>query len=213
MADGEEEMKVSVGEPLPRVVFGGAPSLQEATEATSNLKHALKNVSEDRNLSFGIAIDEGDNENVLVYLSGSANKDGGSCVSGSSSSPYSKACVVSETVVTKFAPKHAMQAFRFLNESPAAHVFFSSSSFPDSDYKIDESIVDADSFSQSSRRISSSKSEAEESKFGNSFIDFLQNVTRTVTQTMVDIMNSLSDFFNNLFRGNKVFFNADGSAN
>ncbi|PHT94912.1 hypothetical protein T459_02794 [Capsicum annuum] len=159
MADGEEEMKVSVGEPLPRVVFGGAPSLQEATEATSNLKHALKKYR-------------------FPYVD------------------------IFRGDISELSPILICNIVRF-----------SSSSFPDSDYKIDESIVDADSFSQSSRRISSSKSEAEESKFGNSFIDFLQNVTRTVTQTMVDIMNSLSDFFNNLFRGNKVFFNADGSAN
>ncbi|PHU12104.1 hypothetical protein BC332_19034 [Capsicum chinense] len=194
MAGGEEEMMVSIGEPLSRVVFGGAPSLQEATEATSDLKHTLEK----------------------VYLSGSANKDGGSYVSGSSSSPYSKACVFSETVVTKSAPKHATQAFRFLNETPAAQCLGVTSvpgvSFPDLDHKIDKSIVDADSFSQSSRRSTSSKSEAEKSKFGKSFTNFLQNVTRTVTQIVVDMMNNLSDFFNNLFGGNKVFFNADGSA-
>ncbi|KAM3266496.1 hypothetical protein P3L10_003490 [Capsicum annuum] len=102
MDGGEEKMMVNVGEPLPRVVSGGAPCLQKATEATSDLKHALEK----------------------VYLSRSANEDGGSCVSSSSSSPYSKACVVSETVVAKSAPKHATQAFMFLNETPAAHVFF-----------------------------------------------------------------------------------------
>lgn len=42
MAGGEEDMMVKSGEPLPRVVFGGAPSLQEATEATSDLKDALE---------------------------------------------------------------------------------------------------------------------------------------------------------------------------
>ncbi|KAM3204914.1 hypothetical protein P3L10_028324 [Capsicum annuum] len=101
-------------------------------------------------------------------------------------------------------------------QNPALQEFLNSqktsASFPDSDYKIDESVADADSFSQSSQRSASSKSEAEESKFGNSFTDFLQNVTRTVTKIVVDIINSLSDFFNNLFGGNKVFFNADGSA-
>ncbi|KAM3203003.1 hypothetical protein P3L10_030629 [Capsicum annuum] len=86
MVGGEEEMMVSVGEPLPRVVFGGAPSLQQATEATADLKHALEK----------------------VYLSRSANQDGASCISGSSSSPFSKACVVSDTVVSKSATKHAM---------------------------------------------------------------------------------------------------------
>lgn len=45
MAGGEEEMMVNHGEPLPRVVFGGAPSLQEATEAATDLKEALEKYS------------------------------------------------------------------------------------------------------------------------------------------------------------------------
>lgn len=37
----EEEVTVGAGEPLSRVVFGGVPSLQEAKEATAELKDAL----------------------------------------------------------------------------------------------------------------------------------------------------------------------------
>lgn len=217
MAGGEENMIAKSGEPLPRVVFGGAPSLQEATEATSDLKDALEK----------------------VYLSQPAIDYGGSCISGSSLLPFSKACVVSETVVTSSAPKHAIQAFRFLSETPAAQNVVASiacdpnvwtavlqnpalqeflesqktsASFPDSDQKMDESVADTDSFSQSSPRSAFSKSEAEESKSKNSFTGFLQNVKRTVTQTVIDMMSSLSDYFNNLFGGNKVFVEADGSA-
>ncbi|KAM3324365.1 hypothetical protein P3S67_005516 [Capsicum chacoense] len=97
-------------------------------------------------------------------------------------------------------------------QAPYYNTILAGASFPDSDHKINESVADADSFSQSSRRSVSSKYEAEESRFGNIFIDVLQNVTQTVTQTGVYMMNNLSDFFNNLFGGNKVFFNADGSA-
>lgn len=85
-------------------------------------------------------------------------------------------------------------------------------SFPDLDQKMDESVADTDSFSQSSPRNAFSKYEAEESKSKNSFTGFLQNVTHTVTQTVINMMSSLSDYFNNLFGGTKVFIEADGSA-
>ena len=38
---GEGELVMSAGEPLPRVVFGAAPSFKEAKEATEDLKDAL----------------------------------------------------------------------------------------------------------------------------------------------------------------------------
>lgn len=37
-AGGEEEM---IGDPMPRLVFGGVPTIEEAREATSQLKDAL----------------------------------------------------------------------------------------------------------------------------------------------------------------------------
>ncbi|KAL2247569.1 UNVERIFIED_CONTAM: hypothetical protein Sindi_2609200 [Sesamum indicum] len=40
-AGGEEEAVVGVADPMPRVVFGGVPTLQEAREATSELTAAL----------------------------------------------------------------------------------------------------------------------------------------------------------------------------
>lgn len=40
-AGGEEDLVVESAEPVARVVFGGAPSLQEAKDATSALKEAL----------------------------------------------------------------------------------------------------------------------------------------------------------------------------
>ncbi|CAN4104099.1 unnamed protein product [Withania somnifera] len=217
MAGSEEEMMVNLGEPLPRVVFGGAPTLREATEATSDLKDALEK----------------------VYLSGPSNEYGGSCTTRSSLLPISKARVVSETVVTKSVPKHAMQAFRFLNETPAAQSVVASiacdpnvwnavlqnpalqeflesqktgASSAGSNQQTDESVADTDPLYRSSPRSAFPESREEESKSGNAFTDFLQNVKQTVTGTVVDMMNSLSDFFNNLFGGNKIVFDADGSA-
>lgn len=38
---GEGELVMSAGEPMPRVVFGAAPSFKEAKEATEDLKDAL----------------------------------------------------------------------------------------------------------------------------------------------------------------------------
>lgn len=40
-ADGEEALVMEAGEPMPRLVFGGVPSFEEAKEATTELKDAL----------------------------------------------------------------------------------------------------------------------------------------------------------------------------
>ncbi|XP_022880145.1 uncharacterized protein LOC111397438 isoform X2 [Olea europaea var. sylvestris] len=39
-SQSKEELRVTAGEPLPRVIFVGLPTLQEAREATSELSHA-----------------------------------------------------------------------------------------------------------------------------------------------------------------------------
>ncbi|KAG5546356.1 hypothetical protein RHGRI_018513 [Rhododendron griersonianum] len=40
-ADGEQEVIGRTGEPIPRLVFGGVPTIEEAREATGQLKDAL----------------------------------------------------------------------------------------------------------------------------------------------------------------------------
>lgn len=47
-AEGKEELSMASGEPKPRVVFGGAPSFQEAKEATAELKDALEKYNFDK---------------------------------------------------------------------------------------------------------------------------------------------------------------------
>lgn len=83
-------------------------------------------------------------------------------------------------------------------------------SSPDSDQIINESDADTDTDSvyQSSSESTFSKFEPGESKSGNSFTAFFHNIK----QTVVDMMSSLSDYFNNLFGGDKFFMDADGSA-
>ncbi|PHT68062.1 hypothetical protein T459_27549 [Capsicum annuum] len=189
MVGGEEEMMVSVGEPLPRVVFGGAPSLQQATEATADLKHALEKYR-----FLDVDICRGDiSELSLILIC--------NIVRFLKKQQHFNSVVASITCDPN--------VWNAVMQNPALQEFLdsqkTSASFPDSDHKIDEFVTEADSFSQSSRMIAFSKSEEEESKFGNSFIDFLQNVTQIITQTVVDMMNNLSYFFNNLLRGYKVF--------
>lgn len=81
----------------PRMVFGPVPTLEEAKEATSELKDALEK----------------------VYLS--SPKSSGS-VGSSSSVQETKSCVTYESSV----PKGAMQAFMFLKESPVAQTVVAS---------------------------------------------------------------------------------------
>ena len=49
-ADGEKGLIIEAGEPMPRLVFGGMPSFQEAKEAAVLLKDALDTYNFDQNL-------------------------------------------------------------------------------------------------------------------------------------------------------------------
>lgn len=49
-----EELSMASGEPKPRVVFGGAPSFQEAKEATTELKDAVEKYNFDKKFWFSI---------------------------------------------------------------------------------------------------------------------------------------------------------------
>ncbi|KAI3526787.1 hypothetical protein L1887_06050 [Cichorium endivia] len=81
-------------EPMPRLVFGGAPTIQEAKQATYDLNDALEKTYLSSNATNG---------QLLSALSDSEDAD-------------TKTCLVSESSVSK----HAIQALKLLNESPAA---------------------------------------------------------------------------------------------
>uniref|UniRef100_A0A5B6YW31 Uncharacterized protein n=1 Tax=Davidia involucrata TaxID=16924 RepID=A0A5B6YW31_DAVIN len=223
-AGGEEDLFMESREQMPRLVFGGAPTLQEAKEATSELKDALEK----------------------VYLSSpKSTGGGGSLIAGQESglsllpnSEYleTKACVASETTGSHAVPKNALQAFRFLNESPAAQTVVASiasdpnvwhavlqnealveflqlhktsASFSDMDPIVNESAADA-KFQDLQSPLSFHDSRPSQD-FGDGFMGFLQKIKLAV----VDMMSSLSDYFQNLFGGpatEKISADADGSA-
>ncbi|KAB2049159.1 hypothetical protein ES319_A13G158200v1 [Gossypium barbadense] len=95
----EEEVPTAIsggGEPMPRVLFGGAPTLEEAKEVASDLKDALDK----------------------AYLSSLNSTDDTRSSRSSLLSEETKDCVAYDAKAT-LLPKPAVQAFKLLNESPA----------------------------------------------------------------------------------------------
>ncbi|MBA0687518.1 hypothetical protein Goari_015048 [Gossypium aridum] len=88
-------------EPIARVLFSGVPSLEEAEEATNDLKDALDKVY----LS-------SPQYSEMIQVTG---------VSSLSNTEESKDCVAYNIEATS-VPKPAIQAFKLLNESPAVQV-------------------------------------------------------------------------------------------
>ncbi|CAI9088629.1 OLC1v1023017C1 [Oldenlandia corymbosa var. corymbosa] len=94
LAGGDEELSGLTQEGFSRLVFGAAPSLDEAQEATSELKDVLDK----------------------AYLSSPVSPRSWHSQSEVSDT---KPLRSSEKVLAASSPKHAMEAFKFLNESPA----------------------------------------------------------------------------------------------
>ncbi|CAL5405717.1 unnamed protein product [Camellia sinensis] len=212
-ADGVAETIVNSGEPMPRLVFGGVPTLEEAKEATSELKEALDKVylSSPNSNGFG-------HESDLPLLSNPKY-------------PETKACVASEAT-TLSVPKNALKAFRLLNENPVAQsVVVSIASDPNvwhavlqnealvdflqshkSSPVMEEYVADAKFMdNQSAKSVDDSSDSGQFADSGNGFMGFVQGIKTTV----VEMMSSLSDYFQNLFGGptpEKVSTEADGSA-
>ncbi|KAM7492648.1 hypothetical protein LguiA_035569 [Lonicera macranthoides] len=217
-AGGNEEMFVGEsGEYMPRLVFGGVPTLDEAQVATSELKEALEK----------------------TYLSPKSTGWTGSLISNKesglqrlSNDEYleTKACVTtSDTTLTPVVPKHAMQAFMFLNQSAAAQSVVASiasdpnvwgavmqnpelvgflKSYNTSSVLEKEESVDA---GFQDEHIPKDKSpNNDESGTGSWFTDSVKNIRLVV----VEMMSGLSGYFQNIFGspvGGKVPKEADGS--
>ncbi|XP_075503180.1 uncharacterized protein LOC142540717 isoform X4 [Primulina tabacum] len=202
---GEEEVMMWAGEPMPRVVFGGAPTLQEAKEATSELAVTLEK----------------------AYLSSrdtaNAKHDLGSSLSNSQVD-CAKAYGISE-IMAPALTSPAVTAFRLLHESSEAqNVVASIACDPNvwtavlqnselqeflHSQKTNSVTGAADHLEKLSTKSSEDSSSDAESEPANSFVDLVQKMK----VTLVGMMNNLSDFVQNLFGGKvaKVFANGDGT--
>ncbi|KAF5730600.1 hypothetical protein HS088_TW19G00192 [Tripterygium wilfordii] len=215
-AGGEEDLTMGTvvdPEPMARVVFGGAPSMNEAKEATNELKDALeevylsspnatgcKDLVEVGRVSVPLLTDSGYVENESRIVSGT---------------------------------RHAVRAFKMLSESPAAqsvvtslacdpnvwnavvqnkalvdflHAQKSSSGCQDqvSPMKFEELSENAfmtvngsqaGKTPLSNNAIHDSDNASQAGNSGSGFEDFIQNIKHTV----VDMVTNVSVFFNNIF--------------
>lgn len=203
--DREVTSSCDVGQPLPRVVFGGVPTLEEAQDATFQLRTAL------------------DQAYLSESSEGSCESDVGHSKLAISDSVYleGKACVTKAS-----APNQAIRAFRLLKESAAAQTVVASIAsdqnvwtavmknealleyFQSQDTglngSLDESLSDAEIPGYQSHKYSDDET-VDEKESKNGFNSFFKDVKSKVE----DMLNSLSSFFQNLFAGSA---SADASA-
>ncbi|ESR65363.1 hypothetical protein CICLE_v10008955mg [Citrus x clementina] len=190
-------------EPMPRVVFGGAPSLEETKEATAELKDALDK----------------------VYLSSSnsnTSEHGDPFVVGEVSSmpllansehTETKSCITYD-LKSASVPKPAIQAFKLLSESPAAQSVVASIAC---DPAVWNAVVKNDALvefvqsqktndmlqDQESLKIFEAASDS--SQFGdteNQSADsgsFPMDVLETIKNKVVDMVNNVTGFLQNIF--------------
>nr|GMD49090.1 Homeobox-leucine zipper protein [Ipomoea batatas] len=222
--------------PPARLVFGSAPTLQEAKEATSDLKQAIDNLF------------------LLPNHFGSSQATGG----GLSSSFHileTQSCNNSSvTVSTPPTPGNALQAFRLLSESAAAQSVVASIA---SDPKVFAAVLENPELMQfieahksSASSTGSNDLDVEDcaSDNGSSYLPPPRSTDRPAFRTrfadffnkylplpknsddksesrskvagfysktkaaVTDMMSSLADYFHSIFGGDEVYVNEDGSA-
>ncbi|XP_054815956.1 uncharacterized protein LOC129315862 [Prosopis cineraria] len=189
----DDGLVMEAGEPTPRVVFGEVPSFQEAKAATSELKNA---------------IDE-------VYLSSNTSVCEGS--TGSEVSVQSpllcgteiKSCVM-EAISTPSAPKHALDAFKFLSTNSEAQTIVASVA---SDPNVWNAIMKNPSlkdFLQSQQTAAGVESEETPESLvklhhsdrkgnqGNGFVDFME-LMQNFKLTVTEMVSNVSKYLNNVF--------------
>ncbi|KAK9268636.1 hypothetical protein L1049_000393 [Liquidambar formosana] len=216
-AGGEEELVLDSGESMARVVFGGVPTLEEAKSATSELKDALEKVYLKSPNSTGFG------GSFIVH------QELGMPLLSNSEYSETKACIASETTVTPSVPKHALQAFRLLNESPKTQAVVASiasdervweavlknkefqellhsqnttgASFPGMDLSVNNSVADDGEFQdQESPKYIKESSVGSENQSENSGTGVM-GILENIKLTVVDMVSNLSGYIHNIFGG------------
>ncbi|XP_065862224.1 uncharacterized protein [Euphorbia lathyris] len=175
----EEEHLLESREPMPRVVFGPVPSLQEAKEATSDLKDALEK----------------------AYLSGSSSLT-------NSEPTDTETCMTFEPRAT-IAPKYAVKAFALLNESPQTQTIVASiASDPtvwDAVFKNEalQEFLQSQKTNEDLQNLESPKEFTElsdvASEVGSSENSPMDDILVKIKLSVVEMMNNVSNFVQNIF--------------
>ncbi|KAL8510490.1 hypothetical protein ACS0TY_017341 [Phlomoides rotata] len=196
----KEEVGIEASDPMPRLVFGGPPTLQEAKEATSELSIALEKAFLSPSKSIG-------------YGSSSVSDQGSSLSLSSVEDIETKACVTTEIVGAPSLPAPAIRAFKLLNESSMAKDVVASIA---SDMNVWTAVLqnkDLQNFLESERACvacagnfsmeyvgdcdANSAADSDESTESSGFSGFFQKMKTRV----VNMLSSLSDYFKDLFGG------------
>ncbi|XP_010267849.1 PREDICTED: uncharacterized protein LOC104604963 [Nelumbo nucifera] len=218
-AGDDEELLLDSMNPMPRIVFGGVPTLEEAKEATSDLKDALEKVY------FSSSNASGCIDPVAVVQESTKNSE----------FPETKVCVTSETTVSRpSAPIHALQAFKLLKESAEAQsvvaslvsdknvwdavmkneevVEFLQSQHTSADrlgmdVNVNKSFADGKfNGEESSESIYDEVDEDHRENRGDGFMGWINNVKLTVMK----MVSSVSEFFHHILGGD---ISVDGNGN
>ncbi|KAF3453558.1 hypothetical protein FNV43_RR03998 [Rhamnella rubrinervis] len=195
-ADGDE-LVMSAGEPMPRVVFGGVPSFQEAKEATAELKDALDKVYLSSPKSSGSAEQVTTDQVAGMSLFSHTDSE-------------TKSCLIFEKNSSDSTPKHALQAFKFLSGSTEAQSVVASiacdpnvwnavmqnsvlKQFIDSQQTVDE-FQDPASPKKFEEDLSDDSSQS-----GDSGNGFMKNMLQNIKFRVMNMVNNVSSFLHDIF--------------
>ncbi|KAB2605826.1 hypothetical protein D8674_005543 [Pyrus ussuriensis x Pyrus communis] len=203
---GEDDLVMSGGEPMPRVVFDAAPSFKEAKEATAELKDALDKVylSSPKSTDFG-EVSAADNVAGLSLITHPEPEE-------------MESLLLTRTSV----PKHALHAFEMLSRSSEAqNVVASIASDPNIwNAMMENSAVKQfmanknynrymEEYAADTYPVSHKKLE-DESEKSDSLEDMLGGFVQKIKLTVEKWVSDLSSFIQNIFEPPAAETKADG---